>query len=508
MRPNRLHVGSNFFPGCEENGQVHNDLRTSCHTASATTIESNASGKKTARVSLCRSSSSEDDAVFQDLTSIAAQKQVATDDDSSNGSSSRSSGSDDDSEYECDWSLSPREVSPPDEEMEEPKQQQDDDDEEEDSSALPNPAKPKARRRRKARITKYKAGPKESAIALVSSSKVALAANSKKEGTQKSNLSVGPKKKGETQTWDETYEQLVDFYRKNGHCNVNYGENPHLGRWVTIQKGRNRAKLTEEQVQKLNAIDFNWNKAGARFDKQWDDNFNQLVEYKETYGKLHVPFRTEDDEATKALSTWCTNQRQAYSKHLLKEGRKERLESIGFLWVIDEGKQWGENHRNYSAQQKEWEKVYDELVEFHAEHGHCLVPFHREKGKKGEVDTLYSLSRWVRSQRTAHREKRLNKARKKKLDELGFAWKIDKKRSIDKKSSAELSLHQRQWEDKLGRLVAFKARTGHTRVPRSYEDRELGNWVRHQRYKNRRGTMLESRAERLRQIGFEGGKRK
>lgn len=68
--------------------------------------------------------------------------------------------------------------------------------------------------------------------------------------------------------WDERYMLLVEYKKSYNHVNVVSGEifnNFDLGRWVVKQRGRyKKGKLTQEQIEKLNAIGFLWESPNKR----------------------------------------------------------------------------------------------------------------------------------------------------------------------------------------------------------------------------------------------------
>lgn len=77
----------------------------------------------------------------------------------------------------------------------------------------------------------------------------------KDEGRKKSNVG-----------WDEMFKQLKEYKEQNGHCRVpqRYKANPQLGRWVNNQrylykkKNQDRETITEEQINRLEGIGFEW----------------------------------------------------------------------------------------------------------------------------------------------------------------------------------------------------------------------------------------------------------
>lgn len=68
--------------------------------------------------------------------------------------------------------------------------------------------------------------------------------------------------------WKKTYDELVTFVKENGHARVpqNYPQNRRLGVWVTTQrtcykqrqKGDSSSTMTENRIELLNKIGFEW----------------------------------------------------------------------------------------------------------------------------------------------------------------------------------------------------------------------------------------------------------
>jgi hypothetical protein len=61
--------------------------------------------------------------------------------------------------------------------------------------------------------------------------------------------------------WKHRFQQLKEFFEKNGHCNVpsNY-KNKQLYHWVTNQRRDYRCGvMTDSRIQKLKSIGFEWN---------------------------------------------------------------------------------------------------------------------------------------------------------------------------------------------------------------------------------------------------------
>lgn len=68
--------------------------------------------------------------------------------------------------------------------------------------------------------------------------------------------------------WERKYRELCQYYRQHGHSDVptKCPGNPTLGRWASKQRTEYKkfldggpTPMTEEQVEKLNLLDFQWN---------------------------------------------------------------------------------------------------------------------------------------------------------------------------------------------------------------------------------------------------------
>ena len=117
--------------------------------------------------------------------------------------------------------------------------------------------------------------------------------------------------------------------------------------------------------------------------------------------------------------------------------------------------------KNYSNQW--WEASFQELVDYKRFHGDYYVP------QKYKADP--QLGRWVARQR--HGNSTMNEERRKRLNSIGFTWKVCRH---------QLPLNKQQWETRFQELVEYK------RVHRNYNvstldkvNSQLGNWVNTQR---------------------------
>jgi hypothetical protein len=176
----------------------------------------------------------------------------------------------------------------------------------------------------------------------------------------------------------------------------------------------------------------------------------------------------------------------------LTADRLGKLESIGFAWSakhvrkkktecppIPDETVPAPNVRRQRLNEAQWEDMYQRLIKFRQQHGHCLVP------RKHETDP--KLATWVETQRvlwnrdyrnkdsdissTENMEetltatlnagdvskKRLTPGRKWKLDQLGFVWSLRSKRIED------------HWDEMFQQLLEYKKTHHDCLVPSRYE---------------------------------------
>ena len=122
--------------------------------------------------------------------------------------------------------------------------------------------------------------------------------------------------------------------------------------------------------------------------------------------------------------------------------------------------------------------MYEALVAYRQAFGHCRV---RSTGKSG-------LAKWVEKQRLAKEKGKLSAERVRRLDELGFSWRVK---------------HEAKWEAKYDALAAYWESHGNFRVPSlEMEHADLAHWVAVQRHKRRIGKLSAERVRRLDELGF------
>eukprot|EP00980_Cylindrotheca_fusiformis_P018058 scaffold5786_cov88-Cylindrotheca_fusiformis.AAC.1 len=145
-------------------------------------------------------------------------------------------------------------------------------------------------------------------------------------------------------------------------------------------------------------------------EKQWVEQFEELLKYKEEQGHCLVPHTFPENPI---LSRWVKRQRYQYK--LRQEGktstmtaaRMKQLEEIGFVW---------------DSHGAAWQERRNELAAYQKEHGDCNVPSCYPKNPQ--------LATWVKCQRRQcklfwnGKTSNMTLERFTSLNDLGFAWEL------------------------------------------------------------------------------------
>jgi superfamily II DNA or RNA helicase len=177
-------------------------------------------------------------------------------------------------------------------------------------------------------------------------------------------------------TWEKAFQELVSYVDINKSALVPSGYKSEsgftLGSWITKQR-INKEKISEDKVRRLESLEgWSWDPLNDR----WDRGFEYLKDYSLTHGNVFVPPDYELPDGFK-LGQWIGTQRR--TKDSLSDERRSKLEGLtGWVWSVQEA-QWNEGIQN--------------LIEYSAKNGDCLVP------QKFVTESGYRLGNWVSSLR-------------------------------------------------------------------------------------------------------------
>ena len=282
--------------------------------------------------------------------------------------------------------------------------------------------------------------------------------------------------------FETNYAAAVRYHREHGNLDVPFrfidSEGIHLGQWlVNIRTSRNKLskrsyKLTDEQIARLDALGMIW---GSKYDKQWDDAFQALLDYQKLYGTLDVPFSFKTESGI-ALGKWTRRQRDFYANGRLSNERIAKLKAIGFILEKSDP----------------WEEKYQLAKSYYEEHGDLNVP-------KGYIVNGVWLQKWLNEQKQiaeGKRKKQLKPEQLSKLTAIGFRY--------------GATFHEEQWNKRYKLAKSYFEEHGDLNVPKDYviADFQLGVWTRQQKAQYKAGTLSQERYDLLTAIGMDWGETK
>ncbi len=220
-------------------------------------------------------------------------------------------------------------------------------------------------------------------------------------------------KKENEKKWDEKFNKLLEFRKKNPNGwpsrSSKKREERNLSLWCTYNKSWKEGRLKKygeypkEREQKLDLIGF-WTSDRNRTvnNEKWNKKFNQLVEFR-TKNPNRWPRSYAKDKEEKSLGKWCKKNKEWKKGYIKNYGeypkeREEKLNSIGFI--------------QHSNKNEKWLKRYEELKEFLGTNPDRW-PSMKENKK---------LWWWVYRQRLLFQKGKLSKERIDFLNQINFEW--------------------------------------------------------------------------------------
>ena len=302
------------------------------------------------------------------------------------------------------------------------------------------------------------------------------------QGTQKGNYNKGKLDKEKTErleevgfiwhelgeAWERGYQETIKYKQQFGKANVSQGyrtsDGFKLSIWQNNQKGNyNNGTLGNERLRRLEEIGFVWDV----FEDAWGKGYQETVKYKQQFGNANAPNRYKTPEGF-YLGSWQQHQKGNYKKEELNKEKIKRLEDIGFVWdPLDDA----------------WERGYQETVKLKQQFGN---PNALQKYKTPDG---FKLGWWQGTQKAAYNKGKLDKARIKRLEMIGFAW--------DQLEDA--------WENGYHETLKYKQQFGNANAPAIYKSPDgftLGRWHVAQKANYKRGILDKEKIKKLEKIGF------
>ena len=276
------------------------------------------------------------------------------------------------------------------------------------------------------------------------------------------------------ESWEEMFTALIAYTEQNGSATPTKSfeiNGLKLGAWVSMQRALfNKGKLSDERVIRLQSLEnWTWDLEVT----QWNDSFDKLVEFAETYGTTS-PSQSEEIDGFK-VGIWVNQQRQNYRKGRLEKERVSQLASLpGWTWQPTADKR--------QRGQDDWKVKLGDLKAIASQFGSVSSP----QAKTTIAES--GLNNWIQRQRINYRDGNLPGPYVLELEAIpGWAW----------------SPYDKSWEQFFNLLQAYVDENGHSSVPQSkglhdlYKGRNLGSWVSAQRSKFSSGKLDPQKAEQL-----------
>eukprot|EP00592_Proboscia_alata_P027799 CAMPEP_0194445376 /NCGR_PEP_ID=MMETSP0176-20130528/127823_1 /TAXON_ID=216777 /ORGANISM="Proboscia alata, Strain PI-D3" /LENGTH=650 /DNA_ID=CAMNT_0039271921 /DNA_START=60 /DNA_END=2013 /DNA_ORIENTATION=- len=255
--------------------------------------------------------------------------------------------------------------------------------------------------------------------------------------------------------------------------------------------------MTENRIERLNKIGFEWTVKCKSEEDQWDKRYEELVSYVQKFGHARVPKRYPQNIL---LWSWVSAQRKYYERKQngdlstrITETQIELLNKVGFEWTVDDNTEdqspVNDNTEDQSPvngnTEDQWHKQYKDLASYVQEFGHAQVPKAERRFVNKDNETQIEL-----------------------LNKVGFEWSVDDNTEVQSPVNGNT---EDQWHKQYKDLASYVQEFGHAQVPRKYPlNQSLANWVRAQRNSHRMFQngdsslrMTDKRIELLDKIGFE-----
>lgn len=221
---------------------------------------------------------------------------------------------------------------------------------------------------------------------------------------------------GPSNSWKDSLIEFLEFRSVNGKYAhpSKYSNDPReqrLAEWICYQQEtyekmkQNPTANTPRVIALLQQVNnFPFSKHQAMID--------QLTLYKSENGNTLVPCRHGK------LGDFVLKVRKDYRNKTIDENLKSALDSMDFEWDV-----------NADAQ---WNSKYQQLKRFHTTHMHCDIG----RAEVAKDTNLKPLKRWISTQRTAYKDKKLTVDKEALLEAIGFSWEATRGRkpAKDKKT--------------------------------------------------------------------------
>ena len=174
-------------------------------------------------------------------------------------------------------------------------------------------------------------------------------------------------------TFDDYYKELLVYFEREGHIDIpqsyiNPSTGCKLGLYLTrlrnIRKKTDRGHLSQDQINRLNALGMKWVKREHPY-RDFDYYYQQLIKFYRREGHIKVPTRFIDPDTGCHLGNFinCVRQAKRGTGHdiVLTDRQIEMLNDLGMVWQVQ-------------ASPLPFDTYYEELLRYYRRGGHIRVP--------------------------------------------------------------------------------------------------------------------------------------
>lgn len=282
-------------------------------------------------------------------------------------------------------------------------------------------------------------------------------------------------------SWEDKFIDLKEYYKTYKTKQVNSAINSSLYFWERKQRiGKKKNKLNDEQIEKLNYLNFEWEIKIIRNKKDnWEDRFDIFKMYWINSYSLPVPKSNPEYEY---LNNFIKDIGYDFRKNRLNDNRKNKLKEIDFDFSL---------LNPFETKEVQWDIFYDKLKEIKEIQGNLNI---------SQTDEDKEFNAWVRNQRRIKRNGKLTEEKISLLNEIDFSWsnKVIKEKIIKEK----ILVHNEKWLEMYNVLKVYFEVNNTLIIPNTDEFKKLYSWTIKQRIRKNNSKLSDINIELLNELNF------
>ena len=234
-------------------------------------------------------------------------------------------------------------------------------------------------------------------------------------------------------TFDDYYKELLVYFEREGHIDIpqsyiNPSTGCKLGLYLTrlrnIRKKTDRGHLSQDQINRLNALGMKWVKREHPY-RDFDYYYQQLIKFYRREGHIKVPTRFIDPDTGCHLGNFinCVRQAKRGTGHdiVLTDRQIEMLNDLGMVWQVQ-------------ASPLPFDTYYEELLRYYRREGHI-----REPGNYIVPENGCKLGKFIQRMRAIRAGTAssgfITQEQIAKLDAMGMVWNAsNSKKNLEERS--------------------------------------------------------------------------